>query len=97
MVAALVAMFLPIETMGIDLPEDTDDMQATKYKHKSSFLGAGKGGPERAPSAGVPSGPAQGGRGDATSFNPFATAQDLASGRVGQYQDQYGLDGTVEQ
>ena len=66
-------------------------MQASQEKHKYGAKDASK----RAYEARMRPGAAQDGQGGGTS-NPFATAQDLASGRAEQYQDQYGLDG-VEQ
>lgn len=97
MLAAIVAMFLPIETMGIDLPEDTDDMHSNDKQQRFDFAGSSKGRPDRAMSAAMPQVPVKDGQ-TADTANPFATAENLApNSRAEEYQDQYGLDSTAEQ
>jgi hypothetical protein len=94
MLAGIVAMFLPLETMGIALPEDTDDLHPLTSQFGN--LESSKGEPEHASSAAMaPATVKQGNTVEAS--NPFATGQSLpSSGTAGEYQDQYGLDSDAD-
>lgn len=91
--AAILAMLLPVETMGIALPEDAADMQANENKRDGT-----KGEAESAMGATLAADTTAKDGDSLRSVNPFAADGKLtANSRAAEYQDQYGLDGVPEQ
>lgn len=92
-------MLLPVETMGIALPEDVDEVHLSNDSQRFGFLGSSKGEPEHSVGAGKDQGDADTAPSPRRRKNPFAEeGQTLASnGTAQEYRDQYGLDSTVEQ
>jgi hypothetical protein len=98
MIAAIAAMFLPMETVGMALAEDVDDMYPRGPQ--PSNPSRSKEAPEQAQSAPMAQITVNQGN-TVDTVNPFTTGNlgqnAQVKGTAGKYQDQYGLETSIEQ
>jgi hypothetical protein len=91
-VGAIVSVFLPIETMGRELPEEADDWAATsKLEHAVSWAVEGNG--KQAEQVAANETTSKAGNSANSGINPFSVETLGSSGAATAYTDPYAISG----